>query len=82
MLASSLSIANWKTQVSQTLESEENQNYFCLTTKSQGTMWSPGKNPGIFRDQETQILVLSLGAPTEAQLKAIFPACPSFVEFE
>ena len=45
-------------------------------------MWSPGKNPVIFRDQETQILVLSLGAPTEAQLKAIFPAYPSFMEFE
>ena len=45
-------------------------------------MWIPGKNPVIFRDQETQILVLSLGAPTEAQLKAIFPAYPSFMGFE
>lgn len=37
--------------------------------------------------QETQILVLSLGdpslgAPTEAQLRAFFPIPPSFLEFE
>lgn len=30
-----------------------------FTTKSQGIMQAPGKNPGLFGGQESQILVLS-----------------------